>query len=791
MGYLSYVLVLTVSVCWVLTPLMLGDEVSSPQVIAPHCSPKCGNITIPYPFGIEDGCYFDEHSNKTTQQLFKINCTSDSSTPTPIPIPIPILGENIQVVNISIQGGELRIYTNTISYRCHSYNNQSNNQSRRSGFVQGPKWSSVNLARFTLSSTKNVLVAIGCDTYAWFKGVRNSTSYSTGCMAQCVQTTDAMDDECSGIGCCQASIPSGTINVNVSTHTFNNQTFVYDFNPCSAAFVVAKDAFKFYRDSLRNELNYYRELKLPSVLSWTIGQQNCSLAKANGEGEGEGEGESYLCKENSECYDPVNELGYRCKCKDGYSGNPYLPQGCKDVDECMGAHDCDKPTYCINIDGGHYCKCPKGYHGKGTKTDPCISSRKAWLTPVLASAGVGGIIVVIFLVSFWFYLQHGNMKLQKMRETFFLQNGGHLLQQKLSRRDVSVGYTVQMFAIEELKKATNNYSENSIIGRGGFGMVYKGILPNNQVVAIKRSLKVNSTQVEQFVNEVIALSQINNKNVVKLLGCCLEMEVPLLVYEYIRNGTLYDHLHDQQKVRLLTWDVRLRIAAEVAEVLSYLHTTITIPIIHRDIKSMNILLDENYIAKVSDFGASKLVPENEDQLTTMVQGTCGYLDPEYMQTGELTEKSDVYSFGVVLVELLTGQKAISFDKAEEERCLVIYFLRKLKEDCLFTILDENVLSEGDIELQIKEVANVARKCLKVKGEDRPTMKQVARELDDITGLCSHPLSKKRVVLEDQEESEYLLGETLGDNNSYSNSVAGGSSSSQSRVVQLVPLSDGR
>uniref|UniRef100_A0A803M5H9 Protein kinase domain-containing protein n=2 Tax=Chenopodium quinoa TaxID=63459 RepID=A0A803M5H9_CHEQI len=270
-----------------------------------------------------------------------------------------------------------------------------------------------------------------------------------------------------------------------------------------------------------------------------------------------------------------------------------------------------------------------------------------------------------------------------------------------------------MFTDEELKKATDNYSENSIIGRGGFGMVFKGILPNNQVVAIKRSIKVDSTQVEQFINEVVALSQINNKNVVKLLGCCLETEVPLLVYEFISNGTLHDHLHDEGKMYSFTWDVRLRIAAEVAEVLAYLHTTISIPIIHRDIKSANILLDDKCVAKVADFGASKLAPVDQEQLGTMVQGTCGYLDPEYMQTGELTDKSDVYSFGVVLVELLTREKAISYAKPENERSLAVCFLRKIKEDRLFEIFDEQIVSDSAME-QLKEVANLARRCLKLK-----------------------------------------------------------------------------
>uniref|UniRef100_A0A803MSN0 Protein kinase domain-containing protein n=1 Tax=Chenopodium quinoa TaxID=63459 RepID=A0A803MSN0_CHEQI len=178
-------------------------------------------------------------------------------------------------------------------------------------------------------------------------------------------------------------------------------------------------------------------------------------------------------------------------------------------------------------------------------------------------------------------------------------------------------------------------------------------------------------------------------------------------------------------------------------------------------KSANILLDDNYTAKVADFGASKLTPVDQEQLGTMVQGTCSFLDPEYMQTGELTDKSDVYSFGVVLVKLLTREK----------------------------ILDEKIVSYGAIK-QLKEVANLARRCLKLKGEDRPTMKEVARELEGIRGMTTHPWSlNNRVLL--QEESEYLLGAVHDFNGGYVNDNMNYSSSSQSRVVQLVPLNDGR
>ncbi|MFQ6668133.1 hypothetical protein Gotur_033897, partial [Gossypium turneri] len=213
----------------------------------------------------------------------------------------------------------------------------------------------------------------------------------------------------------------------------------------------------------------------------------------------------------------------------------------------------------------------------------------------------------------------------------------------------------RLFCSKELEIATDQYNGNRILGCDGQGMVYKGMLSDGRIVAVKKSKTINEGYLEQFINEIFILSQIDHRNIVKLLGCCLDTEVPV----FIPNGTLFHLIHDQNEEYPRSWDIRLRPAAKVASAISYLHSSASIPIYHRDIKSSHLLLDEKFQAKVSDFGTSRSISINQTHLKTQVLGTFGYLDPEYFQSSQFTEKSDVYSFGVVIVELLMRKKVIS------------------------------------------------------------------------------------------------------------------------------------
>ncbi|XP_010273357.1 PREDICTED: wall-associated receptor kinase 2-like [Nelumbo nucifera] len=691
------------------------------------CQKKCGSVTVPYPFGLDDdpiSCY---------RERFKLHCNRSLDPP------ILYIG-NIEVLEISLLPAQLRVL-NYIGYDC--YNSTSGNDKGFPSFK-------VNSRPFTFSDTRNRFTVIGCDNFARITGF-NGRNFTSGCSMICNdQQSGFINGSCSGIGCCQTSIPKGFKSFKLYINSYHNHTDVLVFNPCAYAFLVDSEWYNFSVSDLGGYMDFYNRNRenVPMVLDWAIENYTCETVSRIDP--------SYACRSNSQCFNSPNGRGYLCNCSLGYQGNPYLDDGCQDIDECAdeAMNECKSPlAVCTNTPGSYTCYCPSGTVGDGRKTGTGCTAIQGKRSPVMQIAlGISfGILVVLFIGS-WIYWGIEKRNQSKRKEMFFQQNGGLLLKQQLSSCDGNEEIA-KIFTEEELKKATNNYDETRILGRGGYGIVYQGFLPNNRKVAIKKSKIMDENQVEQFINEVVVLSQINHKNVVKLLGCCLEAEVPLLVYEFITNGTLFHHIHDEGHKYSISWDDRLRIASETAAALAYLHSAASPPIIHRDVKSANILLDDNYMAKVSDFGASRLIPSDKIQVTTLVQGTLGYLDPEYFHTSRLTEKSDVYSFGIVLVELLTGRKALDFDRPENEKNLATHFVTSMKEENVLVILEDRVLQEAS-EDQLKEVTNLANRCLSVKGEERPTMKEVAMELEGLRRYSKHPW-----VEHNHEEAECLLGQS--------------------------------
>ncbi|KAK8681796.1 hypothetical protein V6N13_054197 [Hibiscus sabdariffa] len=519
---LSRILQLILSSCLLAAGASLGSQ---------PCEDKCGDVSIPYPFGTTPECYLN--------RAFLITCNKSSSTHR------PQLGRgNLVVTNITLEG-QVEVLNN-VARDCYSAS--GTRVDRYSPWLRA--------SMYTISNDRNKFTAVGCDTYATVTAERedSDTEYITGCISYCDKNdAKSFGNSCSGIGCCQIPIPSGLKNINVSVTSYNNHTYVWDFNPCSYAFVADQSKFNFSFTSF-DELEDVEFL--PMVLDWAIGNETCNVSQGKF---------GYACKQNSICLDPANRSGYICKCKVGYEGNPYHPSGCQDIDECQTSkHDCVYERKCVNTPGSYKCSCPKGFHGDGRKDGTRCSRNE--LNVIKISIAFSLCVLVVIVGSSWLFYINKKRKVLNMKKKFFRQNGGLLLQQELHEREASTE-TVKIFTSEELETATKNYDESHIIGRGGFGTVYKG--------------------------------------------------------------------------------------------------------------------------------------------------------------------------------------------PEEERNLANHFNRSLRNDRLFQILDEKVANERAVE-QIKEVAKLAKRCLSIKGEERPSMKEVAQELEDLRKLtCQHPWAEVAVNI---EETQFLLGQ---------------------------------
>ncbi|XP_022986660.1 probable receptor-like protein kinase At2g39360 [Cucurbita maxima] len=287
-----------------------------------------------------------------------------------------------------------------------------------------------------------------------------------------------------------------------------------------------------------------------------------------------------------------------------------------------------------------------------------------------------------------------------------------------------IGYRYPLAAILE---ATDHFSESLAIGLGGFGKVYKGMLRDNTEVAVKRGTSKSQQGLAEFRTEIEMLSQFRHRHLVSLIGYCDEQDEMIIIYEYMEKGTLKDHLYGSE-LPSLSWKQRLEVCIGSARGLHYLHTGSTKAIIHRDVKTANILLDQNYMAKVADFGLSKIGPEfDKTHVSTAVKGSFGYLDPEYLTTQQLTEKSDVYSFGVVMFEILCGRPVIDPSLPREKVNLIEWVMRKGR-DQLEAIVDACIVEEVELE-SLRKYVETADKCLAECGMDRPTMGNILWNLE--------------------------------------------------------------
>lgn len=314
-----------------------------------------------------------------------------------------------------------------------------------------------------------------------------------------------------------------------------------------------------------------------------------------------------------------------------------------------------------------------------------------------------------------------------------------------------------IFTYEVLESSTNRFDPNRKIGDGGFGTVYLGTLPNGKIVAVKHLHKVKphpstaAISTKAFCNEILILSSINHPNMVKIHGYCPDPRALLLVYDYVPNGTLAEHLHCVRKRRrkgYLNWKIRVDIALQIATAMEYLHFDLVPPIVHRDITSSNIFVENDMRVKLGDFGMSRIMGNMNDTAAlsgggsgcgcvwTGPQGTPGYLDPDYYRSFMLTEKSDVYSFGVVLWELVTGMRAVDGEREKGEVVLVDFVVEKIQMRLLEQVVDKVLLREcgggggGGEEVMrgVEAVAELAFRCVAVDKDDRPDAREVVAEL---------------------------------------------------------------
>ncbi|XP_058093804.1 probable LRR receptor-like serine/threonine-protein kinase At1g67720 isoform X2 [Magnolia sinica] len=289
------------------------------------------------------------------------------------------------------------------------------------------------------------------------------------------------------------------------------------------------------------------------------------------------------------------------------------------------------------------------------------------------------------------------------------------------------GPDVAYITLSELEEATQQFSKK--IGKGSFGPVYYGKMKDGKEVAVKILADASNHGTEQFVNEVALLSRIHHRNLVPFIGYCEEESQRILVYEYMHNGTLHDHLHDSANQKHLDWLSRLTIAEDAAKGLQYLHSGCNPSIIHRDVKTSNILLDISMMAKVSDFGLSRQTDENLTHISSVARGTVGYLDPEYYANQQLTEKSDVYSFGVVLLELISGRRPVSAEDYGAEWNIVHWARSLVRKGNVTSILDPKLAGNIKIE-SVWRVIEVAILSVEPNGASRPKMQEIVLAIQD-------------------------------------------------------------
>ncbi|XP_048559869.1 putative serine/threonine-protein kinase [Triticum urartu] len=368
-------------------------------------------------------------------------------------------------------------------------------------------------------------------------------------------------------------------------------------------------------------------------------------------------------------------------------------------------------------------------------------------------------------------------KKQQQEKNLYFHRQQENLNSQASISGISAEKNIRLFSYAQLKSATDNFDRNNKVGRGGFGTVYKGTLPNKQDVAVKVLSAESRQGIREFLTEIDVISNVKHPNLVELIGCCVEEENRILVYEYLENSSLDRALlASNSDPANFTWSIRSSICIGVARGLAYLHEEIPSPIVHRDIKASNILIDKNYVPKIGDFGLAKLFPDNITHISTRVAGTTGYLAPEYAWHGQLTKKADIYSFGVLVIEIISGKSGsrslLADDKFLLEKTWELYEAGNLKE-----LVDPDLGDYPDEEA-IRYI-KVALFCTQAAAARRPSMLQVVKMLSKPIRINERELTAPGYI------SEYNSGvskATASSDSRFKNSTTADDSDMFSTVV---------
>ncbi|KAJ0086200.1 hypothetical protein Patl1_08214 [Pistacia atlantica] len=376
-----------VSQLLVVEMLLITAATATPQA-KDGCQHQCGDYEIPFPFGTTPACYLNED--------FLITCNQTYNPPK------PFLRKTLNpVTHISVDG-QLQVLS-TVAKDCNG-----------GGVTSGNLESKFDLKKFSISNNDNKFTVIGCKSYGTIQGGKSGRSFLTGCISLCDDIKDVENGSCTGAGCCQIDIPRGLQHINFTAYSFDDEDNVSKFNNnCTYAFVVAKSKFSFSSSYLNNLPND----KFPIVLDWTItGDGNCTERSNKSDN---------ACNENAVCYVPKDQQrsGYRCKCKDGYQGNPYLSHGCLDINECENStlNDCVYGHICENTEGSYRCRCRKGYHGDGRRGGEGCFANPFSVTVIVLGTGI--LFLVLLCSSSWLYLMWKKRKLDKLKENNIVNDG--------------------------------------------------------------------------------------------------------------------------------------------------------------------------------------------------------------------------------------------------------------------------------------------------------------------------------------------------------------------------------